>query len=132
MATAVEELGLHFPEFDDSGKSLIEARQLYHILIENPVPYDVDLCEENHFMFLTGANMAGKSTFIKALGTAVFLAHTGMGVPAQSMRLSLFDGLLSNINIMDNVVKGESYFFNEVQRIKDTITKINEIGRAHV
>ena len=70
--------------------------------------------------------MAGKSTFIKAVGGAVFLAHIGMGVPAKSMELSLFDGLLSNINVVDNVVKGESYFYNEVQRIKNTILKIND------
>jgi DNA mismatch repair protein MutS len=78
-----------------------------------------------NFIFLTGANMAGKSTFIKAICTAVFLAHIGMGVPAESLKLTLFDGLLSNINVIDNIVKGESYFYNEVQRIKDTITKIN-------
>ena len=70
--------------------------------------------------------MAGKSTFIKAVGTAVFLAHAGMGVPAERMQLSVFDGLLSNINVLDNIAKGESYFFNEVQRIKATISKIND------
>ena len=70
--------------------------------------------------------MAGKSTFIKAVGIAVYLAHLGMGVPASAMRLSLFDGVLSNINVVDNIAKGESYFFNEVKRIKDTILKIND------
>ncbi len=70
--------------------------------------------------------MAGKSTFIKSVGTAVFLAHIGMGVPAQYMQLSLFDGLLSNINVADNLGKGESYFYNEVQRVKSTITKISD------
>jgi DNA mismatch repair ATPase MutS len=70
--------------------------------------------------------MAGKSTFIKAVGSAVFLAHLGMGVPATSMSLTVFDGLLSNINVVDNIIKGESYFFNEVQRIKNTILKIND------
>ena len=70
--------------------------------------------------------MAGKSTFIKSVGTAVFLAHIGMGIPAKSMELSLFDGILSNINVMDNIVKGESYFYNEVQRIKATIQKVND------
>jgi DNA mismatch repair ATPase MutS len=49
-----------------------------------------------------------------------------MGVPAKSMELSLFDGLLSNINVVDNIVKGESYFYNEVQRIKNTIMKITD------
>jgi DNA mismatch repair ATPase MutS len=85
----------------------------------------VQLSQQSNFIFLTGANMAGKSTFIKAVGTAVFLAHLGMGVPAKEMRLSLFDGILSNINVVDNIAKGESYFFNEVQRIKNTIIKIN-------
>jgi DNA mismatch repair ATPase MutS len=69
--------------------------------------------------------MAGKSTFIRAVGVSVFLAHLGMGVPAKEMRLSLFDGILSNINVVDNIARGESYFFNEVQRIRDTLTKIS-------
>jgi DNA mismatch repair ATPase MutS len=42
------------------------------------------------------------------------------------MNLTVFDGLLSNINVVDNIIKGESYFFNEVQRIKNTILKIND------
>ena len=70
--------------------------------------------------------MAGKSTLIKAVGSAVFLAHLGMGVPAQYMKLTLFDGLLTNINVMDNIAKGESYFYNEVQRVKNTVQKIND------
>lgn len=70
--------------------------------------------------------MAGKSTFIKAVGSSVFLAHIGMGVAAESMELSLFDGLLSNINVEDNISKGESFFYNEVQRIKNTIIKVND------
>lgn len=70
--------------------------------------------------------MAGKSTFIKSLGVAVYLAHLGMGVPAAKLTLSLFDGILSNINVEDNIVKGESFFFNEVQRIKKTILTISD------
>ena len=42
------------------------------------------------------------------------------------MKLTIFDGILSNINVVDNISKGESYFFNEVQRIKNTIIKIND------
>ena len=36
------------------------------------------------------------------------------------------DGLITNLNIADNVIKGESYFYNEVQRIKNTVLKIND------
>jgi DNA mismatch repair protein MutS len=49
-----------------------------------------------------------------------------MGVPAAEMQLSVFDGMLSNINVVDNIVKGESFFYNEVQRIKSTVQKISD------
>ncbi|HMJ47765.1 MAG TPA: hypothetical protein VK498_10555 [Ferruginibacter sp.] len=126
MAISIKTHNLIFPELIESGQPFIEAKGLYHILLHEPVAYDVTLNRDTNFLFLTGANMAGKSTFIKSVGTAVFLAHTGMAVPVKSMQLSVFDGMLSNINVIDNIVKGESYFFNEVQRIKATINKIND------
>ncbi len=126
MAAAVKRYNLCFPEFREAAQPFLRINGLYHMLLGQPVPYDVKMNNESNFIFLTGANMAGKSTFIKAVGSAVFLAHLGMGVPATSMTLTVFDGLLSNINVVDNVVKGESYFFNEVQRIKNTITKITD------
>lgn len=124
MATAAKTYQLSFPVFIDQAQPLIDAQQLYHILLPSPTPYNVHLSKESNFLFLTGANMAGKSTFIKAVGSAVFLAHLGMGVPAEELKLTLFNGLLSNINVVDNIARGESYFFNEVQRIKNTILKI--------
>jgi len=126
MARAVQKFGLVFPEFVQNTDPVIEAKGLFHLLVNEPVAYNVVLNQKTNFLFLTGANMAGKSTFIKSVGTAVFLAHIGMGVPAQQMKLTLFDGMLSNINVVDNISKGESYFYNEVQRIKATITKIND------
>ncbi len=126
MAKSVQKHQLVFPEFIKSDKPMLELEGLYHILLPKPTPYDVQMNPACNFLFLTGANMAGKSTFIKSVGTAVFLAHVGMGVPAKSMKLTLFDGMLSNINVIDNIAKGESYFYNEVQRIKATITKIND------
>jgi len=126
MAIATDKYGLAFPEITNTEKPYLEIEGLFHILLQDPVAYDVELEIEKNFLFLTGANMAGKSTFIKSVGTAVFLAHLGMAVPARAMKLSMFDGILSNINIIDNIAKGESYFFNEVQRIKSTLTKISD------
>jgi DNA mismatch repair protein MutS len=126
MSMAVKQYDLCFPEIINDEQPCIEGNGLYHILLSEPVAYDVQLNRDSNFLFLTGANMAGKSTFIKATGTAVFLAHIGMGVPARSLRLTLFNGLLSNIQVEDNIIRGESYFFNEVQRIKNTILKIND------
>lgn len=125
MAVAVKTFDLTFPEFVETEQPVIHTKGLYHLLLPQPVAYDVEMNPEHNFLFLTGANMAGKSTFIKSIGSAVFLAHLGMGVPAQEMRLTIFDGLLTNINVVDNIAKGESFFFNEVQRIKNTIQKIN-------
>ena len=126
MGLAMDKFSLVFPAFEKSDKPFLEVEGLYHLLLPSPVPYNVELKQHKNFLFLTGANMAGKSTFIRSVGTAVFLAHLGMGVPAGNMKLSMFDGLLSNINIADNIYKGESYFFNEVQRIKSTVLKVND------
>lgn len=126
MAVAVKTYKLSFPEFVVQDTPLVDAKGLYHILLPEPVAYDLHMSPDQNFLFLTGANMAGKSTLIKSVGASVFLAHIGMGVPAEKMKLTLFDGLLSNINVVDNIAKGESFFFNEVQRIKNTIEKIND------
>ena len=116
---------LTIPEFRDHPQPFLNIASLRHLLLPAPISYDVTMQPAENFIFLTGANMAGKSTFIKAMGCALFLAHLGMGVPAGAMQLTLFDGIISNINVVDNLMKGESYFFNEVQRIKNTIQKIN-------
>ena len=126
MAKATQVFDLQFPSFTQDQRPYIAAEGLYHILLQQPVSYQLEMSHDNNFIFLTGANMAGKSTFIKSVGLAVYLAHVGMGVPARSMELTLFHGLLSNIQVADNITKGESYFFNEVQRIKNTIIKIND------
>ncbi len=124
MAIAKQHFNMSFPELIDQPLPHFSAKGLFHLLLEKPVDYDIQMDEKSNFIFLTGANMAGKSTFIKAVGIAVFLAHIGMPVPAQSASMTVFNGLLSNINVVDNLFKGESYFFNEVQRIKNTITTI--------
>ena len=126
LAIASKKYQFTFPNIQTAAQPFIEAKGLWHLLLNIPVSYDLSLNKHTNFLFLTGANMAGKSTFIKAVGICVYLAHIGMGVPAQNMQLSLFNGLLSNINVVDNIAKGESYFFNEVKRIKNTIEKISD------
>lgn len=126
IAWAAKKYGYAFPAIQESGEPFIKAKGLYHMLLETPVAYDIELTVEKNFLFLTGANMAGKSTFIKAVGVGVYLAHLGLPVPASAMELSYFEGLLSNIQVVDNIIKGESFFFNEVQRIRNTIEKISD------
>jgi len=126
MATACINYNYIFPSLVERDEATLAATNLWHPLLKVPVSYDLTLEKKENFLFLTGANMAGKSTFIKAVGLAVYLAHIGMGVPATTFELSCFDGLLSNIQVEDNIIQGESYFFNEVQRIRKTIEKISD------
>ena len=125
IVTAQKNFKYRFPQFIDSEQPQLQAVNLYHPLLPKPVAYNMELTEQHSFLFLTGANMAGKSTYIKAVGIAVYMAHLGMAVPAQTMQLTTFEGLISNIQVVDNVIKGESFFFNEVQRIRKTIHQIN-------
>jgi DNA mismatch repair protein MutS len=115
-----------FPNWIDDEKPCLQVEQAAHPLVHNAIGNDLILSPNKNFLFLTGANMAGKSTFIKTIGIVVYLAHIGMGAPAKKIILTVMDGLITNLNISDNVVKGESYFYNEVQRIKNTVQRIND------
>lgn len=128
LCKAIQAYDLHFPDWESAEQPVFSAAGLRHLLLQTPVDYGVHLNKATNFIFLTGANMAGKSTYIKAVGIAAYLAHIGMAVPARSLRLSLLDGMLSNIQVSDNISRGESYFFNEVQRIKTTISRIHTQG----
>jgi DNA mismatch repair ATPase MutS len=62
--------------------------------------------------------MAGKTTYLKACGTAIYLAHLGMGVPARRLRFSPCDSLFSAITLADNVREGVSFFRAEALRVR--------------
>ena len=124
MGMATKKFNFVFPTWIKSETPLLEVVSAIHPLVPNPVDNTISLSSQTNLFFLTGANMAGKSTFIKTIGIVLYLAHIGIGVPAKKLELTLFYGLITNLTIADNIVKGESYFFNEVQRIKNTIEKI--------
>jgi DNA mismatch repair protein MutS len=124
MAAAAKNYNFVFPTWLQNDTPVLEVSAAIHPLVANPVDNTISLTQKSNLLFLTGANMAGKSTFIKTVGIVLYLAHVGIGAPAKKVNLTLFDGLITNLTIADNIVKGESYFFNEVQRIKNTIEKI--------
>ena len=123
VAESAVKLGWVFPELIKS--NTIEITGLYHPFVKNAVVNDIVLSEHENMFFLTGANMAGKSTFLKAFGVAVYLAHLGFPVPAASMRTGIFNGVFSTINIADNLNRGYSHFYSEVLRIKTVAEEIN-------
>ncbi|NII26259.1 DNA mismatch repair protein [Pseudoflavitalea sp. X16] len=99
-------------------KNILQARGLYHPGIKNAVGNDLSLHQQRNVMFLTGANMAGKSTWMKSVGIALYLAHMGFPVAAASMDFSVREGLYSSINVADNISLGYSHFYAEVIRVK--------------
>ena len=119
-----------FPEIVD-GKA-VEITGLYHPFVKNAIANDIRFSEDGNMFFITGANMSGKSTFLKAFGVAVYLAHLGFPVPATSMQTSVFNGLFSTINISDNLNKGYSHFYAEVLRVKHVAEEINRTGNLVV
>jgi len=125
MGAATRDLGWTFPILQEARPVRLLATGLYHPLLSTPVPYNLSFQQKQHFLLLTGANMSGKTTFMRALGVAVLLGHLGMGVPAASMELSFLQGIITNMHVEDNLLKGESYFFAEVQRMKSTAQKIS-------
>ena len=76
------------------------------------------LAEKSNVLFLTGANMAGKSTLMKSVGINIYLAHIGFPVAAADMEFSVREGLYSSINVADNINLGYSHFYAEVVRVK--------------
>jgi DNA mismatch repair protein MutS len=125
MAVATLEHGWNMPELLPSHELRYQAVQLFHPLLKKPVAYDIEYTREKNFLFLTGANMSGKSTLIRAMGVGALLAHIGMGVPAKAMQISFLEGIITNMQVEDNIFLGESYFFAEVQRMKLTAQKLS-------
>ena len=124
MAKATTEQRWVFPELLPAIPLCFEASGLSHPLLQQPVSYDIAFDKNRNFLLLTGANMSGKTTFMRSLGVGALLAHLGMGVPAKSLKISFLQGVITNMQAEDNILNGESYFFAEVQRMKQTAEKL--------
>lgn len=128
MARATVKHRWIFPRLQNESKVSFEVEALYHPLLAHPISYNVNFTDKQNFMLLTGANMSGKTTFMRALGVAALLAHLGAGVPAASMNIGFLQGIISNMQVEDDILRGESYFFAEVQRMKITAQKLQQPG----
>ena len=132
IASVAAENGLGFPVFVDSLYPTINIEGFFHPLLKNPVKNDICFTNDQNLCFVSGANMAGKSTFLKSIGLCVYLSHLGFPVPARFMETSLFNGLYTTINISDNINKGYSHYYSEVKRVKDIAESIKEKKRVFV
>ena len=112
------ERGFTYARALDRSSNTLSVIDLFHPSLHNAVGNSFTLNGEMNALFLTGANMAGKSTLMKAFGIAVYLAHMGFPVAASAMEFSVKDGLYTSINVPDNLALGYSHFYAEVLRVK--------------
>jgi DNA mismatch repair ATPase MutS len=98
--------------------NILEAEELGHPCIDGAAGNIVQMQEHSNVLFLTGANMAGKSTLMKSVGIGMYLAHMGFPVAATRMQFSVREGIYSSINVADNISLGYSHFYAEVVRVK--------------
>jgi DNA mismatch repair protein MutS len=99
---------------------------LHPFLGRGAIGNDLHLVAETRVCFVTGPNMAGKSTFLKAIGIAILLAHAGCGVPAASMEFPVVRTIFSSVQIVDNLSAGESFYLAEVRRIKSLAAALRD------
>lgn len=101
-----------------------KARSIYHpFLGEKAVRNNFNI--QNHeYYIITGANMAGKSTFLRTLGVNYILAMNGLPVFAEEMRVSVFR-LFTNMRTTDDLTHGISYFNAELLRLKQLIASLD-------
>jgi len=111
-----------YPKISDN-EFEIRAMAMGHPLLHS----SVRVCNDFHIsgtpavMIITGANMAGKSTFLRTLSVNLILAMNGAPVCAKDFLFKPCE-ILSSIKIQDSLTNNESYFYAELLRLKDIIT----------
>ncbi len=126
LASATREWGFVFPRIHTSESPMLQIEGVYHPFVSGALRNHFNLAARKRILFLTGPNMAGKTTYMKACALCVYMAHLGMGVPAYAMEFSPFDALFSSINTVDNIRQGYSYFYSEIRRVKDAAQLLRE------
>jgi len=87
--------------------------------VDNPVFFD----GYKQFIIVTGANMAGKSTYLRTVAVNYILAMTGAPVCAAGFQFTPA-GVFTSLRTSDDLLQSESYFFAELKRLKNIIDKL--------
>ncbi len=108
---------LTMPEMAD-GPVCIEAEGLSHPQLSGAVANPVAINQRARVLFLTGPNMAGKTTYLRSVATALYFAQLGLGVAADRFRFVPVERLFTAIALNDDLSEGVSYFKAEALRMK--------------
>lgn len=119
-----------FPEIAETEAPMLEATELGHPLLSDGVRVvnDVQVGPPGSFLFVTGSNMSGKSTLLRAIGTNTVLARAGAPVCAKSMRLPPLI-LETSMRVHDSLEQGLSHFMAELTRLKAVVEAARRVRR---
>jgi hypothetical protein len=112
-----------FPEIELE-KNVISAQNLGHPLLKVVQRIDNDFAiESQQFFIVTGANMAGKSTFLRTVSLSIVMGNMGLPVCASAFRYAPIK-LITSMRTSDSLADNESYFFSELKRLKFIVDEI--------
>ncbi|MBL0742251.1 MutS-related protein [Chryseolinea lacunae] len=108
----------------DKPLSIVAVGMGHPLILENEcVPNDITLGTEPSILIVTGANMAGKSTFLRTIGVNLVLALSGAPVCARSFRCPIIT-LRSGMRTADSLKDHQSYFYAELNRLKTIMDEL--------
>jgi DNA mismatch repair ATPase MutS len=109
--------------------SILQAEALGHPLIPETerVNNAFSINGSKRICVVTGANMAGKSTFLRTIGVNLVLAGNGCVVAAGKLSYKPLT-FVTNMRAVDNLLKHESYFFAELSRLQMIMERLKEKG----
>ena len=113
--------GHAWPELTETG-DVLDATDLAHPLLpaNTRVGNDLTIAESGSLFLLTGSNMSGKSTFLRACGLAVVMARAGLPVSASQLRFR-DQRVVTCMRTQDDLSRGSSRFHAEVRRLKECV-----------
>jgi len=107
-----------YPKIDLEAKQVIQAKALGHVMIDNKKRIDNDFeINTTSFRIITGANMAGKSTFLRTIALTIVSANIGLPICCESMTYRPIK-LVTSMRNTDSLQDDSSYFFSELVRLK--------------
>ncbi|MDQ2924137.1 MAG: hypothetical protein M3R43_01040 [Acidobacteriota bacterium] len=111
-----------YPEMVEGGGAVFEAEGLVHPLLPRAqaVANDVRLDAETRFLLISGSNMAGKSTLLRAIGCNAVLALAGVPICARAATMSA-SHVGASLALVDSLAEGKSKFLTEVERLRDLV-----------
>ncbi len=111
-----------YPQVSEAAPSVYNARGLGHPLLPESarVANDVEVGPSGTFLLVTGSNMSGKSTLLRAIGINAVLAQAGGPVCAAGLTLPPLD-LATCILVEDSLADGVSFFLAELHRIRQVV-----------